>query len=90
MDPRVQAALDVMLDFGLSFPDGSGFTEDDAAAVVAAVDTLAPQPPPCSNHSESQHRDGKPPWCNACGWGWGRPATPPFQARLVSVQDRLL
>lgn len=22
---------------------------------------------PCSNHNPVQHRDGKPPWCRACG-----------------------
>lgn len=32
------------------------------------------EPPPCENHKEIQHRDGKPPWCNACGWSHGRPA----------------
>ena len=28
-------------------------------------------PPPCQNHREVQYRDGKPPWCEACGWSWG-------------------
>lgn len=22
---------------------------------------------PCANHKPVQHRDGRPPWCNACG-----------------------
>lgn len=33
--------------------------------------------PPCPDHQESQHRDGKPPWCSACGWNRGRPAILP-------------
>lgn len=35
------------------------------------------QPPVCPDHVEVQHRDGKPPWCNRCGWQHrvsGRPA----------------
>lgn len=32
--------------------------------------------PPCREHREVQHRDGKPPWCHQCGWHRGRPATP--------------
>lgn len=35
--------------------------------------------PPCDRHIETQHRDGKPPWCNACGWNRGRPAIPARQ-----------
>lgn len=33
--------------------------------------------PPCDNHNEFQHRDGKPPWCNTCGWSHAKyiPAT---------------
>lgn len=27
--------------------------------------------PHCPNHKEVQHRDGKPPWCNRCGWNRG-------------------
>lgn len=37
-------------------------------------------PPPCENHKEVQHRDQKPPWCNACGWNHGREAV---QARQL-------
>lgn len=37
-------------------------------------------PPDCDNHFELQHRDGNPPWCNACGWTHGHPAV---AARLV-------
>lgn len=33
----------------------------------------------CPDHHEVQHRDRKPPWCNACGWNRGRPAIPPRQ-----------
>lgn len=37
--------------------------------------------PDCPDHREVQHRDYQPPWCNACGWNRGRPATKPFQGR---------
>lgn len=36
----------------------------------------ATTPPPCAAHREVQHRDGKPPWCDTCGWNHGRPAIP--------------
>lgn len=29
-------------------------------------------PPACITHVEVPHRDGRPPWCNACGWNRGR------------------
>jgi hypothetical protein len=34
-------------------------------------------PSPCDEHKEVQHRDGNPPWCNACGWRHATPAAPP-------------
>ena len=33
--------------------------------------------PDCENHTEVQHRDGKPPWCDYCGWNHGVPAVDP-------------
>lgn len=33
--------------------------------------------PMCSSHKEVQHRDGRRPWCNACGWNRGGPALHP-------------
>lgn len=36
-------------------------------------------PPGCVEHKEVQHRDGKPRWCNACGWNWGHPMVFPQQ-----------
>jgi hypothetical protein len=27
--------------------------------------------PECEGHNEVQHRDGKPPWCDYCGWNRG-------------------
>jgi hypothetical protein len=44
------------------------------------VDWSVIAPPPCENHKEVQHRDQKPPWCNACGWNYGREAV---QARQL-------
>lgn len=35
--------------------------------------------PDCPNHKEVQHRDGKPPWCNRCGWNRGRPGVDPIK-----------
>ena len=32
-------------------------------------------PPVCLEHAPVQHRDGKPPWCKACGWTSALPAT---------------
>jgi hypothetical protein len=43
--------------------------------VDAAVSGNEP-PPPCLDHREIQHRDGKPPWCDACGWRHEMPARP--------------
>jgi hypothetical protein len=37
----------------------------------------AARPPVCREHREVQHRDGKPPWCNACGWSHGQHAVGP-------------
>lgn len=42
-------------------------------------------PPPCPDHREVQHRDGKPPWCPRCGWNHGRPATPPRQVKMPAT-----
>ena len=44
------------------------------------------QPPPCPNHREVQHRDGKPPWCPDCGWNRGRPAVPARQIKVRADQ----
>jgi hypothetical protein len=35
--------------------------------------------PECGNHVAVQHRDGKPPWCDSCGWNRGQAAVPPRQ-----------
>lgn len=35
--------------------------------------------PDCPNHKEVQHRDGKPPWCNRCGWNRGSEAVDPIK-----------
>lgn len=44
-------------------------------ATAADDKTLMADPwPRCDDHREHQHRDGKPPWCNRCGWNRGRPA----------------
>jgi hypothetical protein len=32
-------------------------------------------------HRPVQHRDRKPPWCNACGWTSPVPAVPAVQIR---------
>jgi hypothetical protein len=37
----------------------------------------------CDDHVEKQHRDGKGPWCNNCGWSLGRPATSPFRGKVI-------
>lgn len=53
-----------------------------AASIERTVSRLArereqdPEWPECEEHEEVQHRDRKPPWCNACGWNRGRPARP--------------
>lgn len=38
-------------------------------------------PPSCENHVERQHRDGMPPWCDACGWNRGTPSLKPIRVR---------
>lgn len=53
---------------------------------LEALLTMGSHPhwPFCPDHLEVQHRDGKPPWCETCGWNRGRPATPP--TRISDVQ----
>ena len=43
------------------------------------------KPPPCPDHREVQHRDGKPPWCKSCGWHYGHPSTPPMRVRAAGT-----
>lgn len=43
---------------------------------MPAADTPETVFPRCDRHSEVQHRDGKPPWCNACGWHRGSLGSP--------------
>jgi hypothetical protein len=49
------------------------------------------QPPPCPDHVERQHRDGKPPWCNRCGWtrALSAPATKHGKSRAERDAARL-
>lgn len=44
--------------------------------LTGQVSVSGNEPPPCSDHKEVQHRDARPPWCNSCGWTYGRPAIP--------------
>lgn len=46
-----------------------------------------PPYPPCAGHKEVQHRDGKPPWCDACGWNRGHPAVPPVRQALYTMPE---
>lgn len=54
-------------------PDGDGSLirldrEHTRRAVAAALlEGLEPGEVGCNEHEPVQHRDGKPPWCNACG-----------------------
>lgn len=43
--------------------------------------------PPCPNHDEVQHRDGRPPWCPHCGWNHGQPAVPARQIKELGGSD---
>lgn len=65
-------------------PVATFFDPLDAERAVASVNAEAvPEEPypACRDHHEVQHRDGKPPWCEACGWNRGRPAVPPVQVK---------
>jgi hypothetical protein len=53
---------------------------DLRAALGAARD---PQPWEHDGHNPRQHRDGKPPWCNECGWTSPVPAIPAVQIKEV-------
>lgn len=35
-------------------------------------------------HLPTQHRDGKPPWCNACGWSSPIPAASAVQYKEIN------
>jgi hypothetical protein len=55
--------------------------DGDALALGRRRGELTPEvperAPDCEGHHEVQHRDGKLPWCNRCGWTRGRTALPP-------------
>jgi len=48
----------------------------EASEVSEALTRARERAPDCPTHHEVQHRDGRSPWCNSCGWTWGRPASP--------------
>lgn len=58
---------------------------NDALTAKAAAVT----PPPCANHKETQHRDAKPPWCNACGWRHAKPGTPAAKLSRPSLTEKV-
>ena len=65
------------LDLGQRGTGGDGDRAVARAAVYAALADVALRQPLdvalgqtvhyCPNHAPTQHRDGKPKWCNACG-----------------------
>lgn len=61
--------LDRELDFVMNVPDPE------------PVNPPAPWEHP--GHNPVQHRDGKPPWCDGCGWSSPVPARPAVQVRRV-------
>ena len=54
----------------------------DAGHVPGLVLVQDYSAPECDSHKEVQHRDGKPPWCNNCGWRHAKPATPAVQVKV--------
>lgn len=69
------------------FPADEAFRAHVAAEIARAIAEEFPRPPTCRDHREVQHRDGKPPWCRACGWAHGHPATP---ARQITNEEDVL
>lgn len=52
-------------------------TFDELMAEAGEQDGPHPDNPlACPDHFEVKHRDGKPAWCNKCGWNRGYPAQP--------------
>uniref|UniRef100_UPI0004937A21 hypothetical protein n=1 Tax=Cellulomonas sp. HZM TaxID=1454010 RepID=UPI0004937A21 len=52
------------------------------------VDPAELRPWDHDGHRPVQHRDGKPPWCNDCGWSTPLPAVPATQLKVMNEGDR--
>ena len=45
---------------------------DGTVQGVLTGQVLMTTPPECEDHREVQHRDGRGPWCDTCGWSHRR------------------
>lgn len=54
----------------LDYAETREYLDRQADAVLALLrgEPTAPEPWQHEGHKPTQHRDGKPPWCNTCGW----------------------
>lgn len=66
-------ALDVMRPLG---PDGKHSDRHTPSCGCPDAVDAETEPWQHDGHRLVQHRDGKPPWCNACGWSSPLPAIP--------------